>query len=63
VNQKLYFNLIKDLKRSFSVLPSRMSYMAGRPAAEKVSLFLLILSATVITLTIGGFFYAVLSMN
>jgi hypothetical protein len=54
---------MRDLKKSFSVLQSRMCYMAGRPAAERVSLFLLILSAIVITQITVGFFYAVLSMN
>jgi hypothetical protein len=52
---KLYSNLMKDLKKTFSVLQSRMCYMAGRPAAERVSLFLLILSAIVTTPTTVGF--------
>jgi hypothetical protein len=40
-----------------------MYFTVGRPAAERVSLFLLILSGIVITLTIVGFFYGVLSTS
>ena len=54
---------MEDLRKTFSVLQSRMYYMAGRPAAEKASLFLLILSAIVTTAITVGFFSAVLSMN
>jgi hypothetical protein len=52
-----------DLKKSFSVLQNRMCYMGARPGAERVSLFLLILSAIVTTAITVGFFSAVLSMN
>jgi hypothetical protein len=60
---RLSFNPMRDLKKSFSVPLSKMFCMVGRPEAERVSLFLLILSAIVITQITVGFFYAVLSMN
>ena len=60
---KLFSNRIKDLKKSFLVPLNRMCYMGVRPEAERVSLFLLILSAIVTTATTVGFFSAVLSMN
>ena len=63
VRLKLYSNLMGDLKKTFSVPLNRMCYMGVRPEAERVSLFLLILSAIVTTATTVGFFSAVLSMN
>ena len=63
MNLMLYFNLMRALKKSFSQPQNKTYYTEVRLEAEKVSLFLLILSAIVTTLTIGGFFYAALSMN
>ena len=63
VSLKLYSNLMGDLKKTFSVPLNKMCYMGARPEAERVSLFLLILSVIVTTATTVGFFSAVLSMN